>query len=164
MMFSIRSFRAAATVLALTSLAACSSKKDDATPAATTTPAGVTWTVDGTNVTAANIQKSTSGNNFEFAGSLTTSTTNSSGVDITVPKTVGTYAIPGSGATAIQALYLLVTPTTSPAVYYATSGSVTVTSVTATNIVGTFTFTGSDTFTGTTLTKTITNGKFNVAF
>lgn len=149
--------------MALATMAACSSKKDDATPAATT-PAGVTWTVDGTNMTATNIQKSTSGNNFEFAGTITTSTTNSSGVDITVPKTVGTYAIPGSGATAIQALYLLVTPTTTPAVYNATGGSVTVSSVTATNIVGTFTFTGTDTFTGTTLTKTITNGKFNLAF
>lgn len=162
MTLSFPLLRTATTVLALTSLAACSSKKDDATPA--TTPTGVSWTVDGNNVTAANIQKTTSGNNFEFAGSYTTSTTNSSGVDITVPKVVGTYAIPGSGATAIQALYLLVTPNTSPAVYYATSGTVTVTSVTATNIVGTFTFSGTDTFTGTPLTKSITNGKFNVTF
>lgn len=164
MLFSFRSLRAATTVLALTTLAACS-KKGDATPATpATTPAGVSWTVDGNNVTAANIQKTSTGNNFEFAGTLTTSTTNSSGVDITVPKAVGTYAIPGSGATAIQALYLLVTPATSPAVYYANSGSVTVTSVSATNIVGTFTFTGTDTFTGTTLSKTITNGKFNINF
>ena len=101
MLFPFRTLHLATAALALTALAACS-KKDDTPPA--TTPAGVSWTVDGNNVTAANIQKSSTGNNFEFAGTLTTSTTNSSGVDITVPKTVGTYAIPGSGATAIPAL------------------------------------------------------------
>lgn len=162
MMFNL--LRTAATVLALTSLAACSSKKDDPAAAPATTPAGVTWTVDGNNVTATNIQKGPSGSNFEFAGSYTTSSTNSSGVDITLPKVVGTYAVPGTGTNAIIAAYVAITPTTTPAIYLGTSGTVTVTSVTATNIIGTFSFTGTSTFGGTSTTKSITNGQFNVAF
>ena len=51
MMFSFRSFRVAATVLTFSSLAACSSKKDDATPPLPPHQR-VTWTVDGNNVTA----------------------------------------------------------------------------------------------------------------
>jgi hypothetical protein len=163
MSFQLRSLCAVATVLALSSLAGCSSKKDDATPTPNnSSPVGVTWTVDGTSITATSIQKSTTGNNFEFAGSYTVSTTNSKGVDITLPKAVGTYAIPGSGATAVQAIYLAV-GTGAPAAYIATTGTVTVTSLTATNIIGTFSFTGTDSFNGTSTTKSVTNGTFNIA-
>ena len=158
MTLSLRSFRTAATLVAITAFAACSSKKDD--PAAPPAP-GVTWTVDGNNITATNIQRSNSGNNFEFAGSYTTSTSSSVGVDITLPKAVGTYAVPGSGATAVQAIYVAITPG-GAAGYIGTAGTVTVTSVTATNIIGTFSFTGTDSFNGNSTTKTITNGKFNV--
>lgn len=159
---SLRLLRLAAPVVLLTSLGACSSKKND--PAAPTIPAGVSWQVDGTTYTATNLQKVSSGNTFEFAGSITTSTIDSKGVDITFPKAVGTYAIPGTGATAVTAVYVVVGPAASNAAgYVGTGGTITVTSLTASNISGTFSFTGLDSYGGAGATKTISNGTFNIA-
>lgn len=158
----LRLLQLAAPVVLLTSLVACSSKNND--PAAATIPAGVSWTVDGTAYTATNIQKTTTGNTFEFAGSITKSTTDSKGVDITFPKALGTYAIPGTGAAAVTAVYVVVGPTAGAAAgYVGTGGSITVTSLTATNISGTFSFTGVDSFSGSAVTKAVSNGTFNIA-
>lgn len=150
MAFRLRYFRAAATLLALTSLAACS-KKDDATP----DPAGMSWTVDGSNVTASSAVAHTSGaNTVTLAGA----TSDTGGLFLDVPKTAGTYKL---SSTSNESATYIVTPSQgSSQVYDATSGSIIVSSVSATNISGTFTFTG--TLSGGTATKTLTNGRFNV--
>ena len=159
---SLRLLQLAASVVLLTSLAACSSKKND--PVVPTAVPGVSWTVDGATYIAANIQKTSTPSTFEFAGSITRSTTDSKGVDITFPKALGTYAIPGTGASAVQAVYLLVGPTAGTATgYVGTSGTITVSTLTATNISGTFSFTGLDSQGGTGATKAISNGTFNIA-
>jgi hypothetical protein len=153
--------RFAAPVVLLTSLVACSEKS---TPVAPSIPAGVVWTVDVDNYSTLNIQKTSTANTFEFAGSVTRSSTDSKGIDITFPKAVGTYAIPGSGASAVTAIYVVVGPTAGAgAGYVGTSGTLTVTKLTATNITGTFSFTGVDSHGGPGATKTISNGTFNIA-
>jgi hypothetical protein len=145
------SFRAIATALALTALvSSCSDDKNDVTP---TTPAvGVSWTVDGANVTATNVQKTVTATEVTIsaaavAGSAVTSVT------LNVPKTVGTYTIDAnSDAGAIYS--------TSSDAFFSSAGTITVTSVSP-NIIGTYTFTGSSIAT-TGSTKSISNGKFNV--
>lgn len=152
MSFQLRSLRTAATVLAFASLAACSSKKDDATPAPTQ---GMSWTVDGSNVTASSAVGVASGTEVTVAGA----TGNTGGVFLDVPKTVGTYTI--SSTSAAGANYVVTPSSGGSQSYDATSGSIVVTSVSANNIVGTFTFTGAGS--GST-SKTLTNGKFNANF
>lgn len=153
MAFRLLSFRAA-TLLALTTLAACSSKKDDPTPAAPTM--GMSWAVDGGNVTASSAVAKISGNDVTIAGA----TSNSGGVFIDVPKAAGTYTLT---STSNESATYIVTPATGASQSYdSTSGTVIVTSSSATNIAGTFTFTGTST-SGTT-TKTLTNGKFNINY
>jgi hypothetical protein len=148
MQLALRSVRLAATVLAFTALAACS-KKEDATP----TPAGMSWTVDGNSVTATAVAQTT-GTDVTLAGS----TGSTGGIFLDMPKTVGTY--PLSSSSTASASYV-VTPTQGGSQFYdATSGSIVVSTVTATAITGTFTFTGA--LSDGTKTKTLTNGKFNV--
>jgi hypothetical protein len=153
MQLTLRSVRLAATVLAFTALAACS-KKEDATP--TPTPAaaeGMSWTVDGSSVTATAVAQTT-GTDVTLAGS----TGSTGGIFLDMPKTVGTY--PLSSSSTASASYV-VTPTQGGSQFYdATSGSIVVSTVTATAITGTFTFTGA--LSDGTKTKTLTNGKFNV--
>jgi hypothetical protein len=154
MQFTLRSFRLAATVLAFTSLAACS-KKDDASPTPTATE-GISWTVDNNNVTAATAVAQVSGSDVTLTGG----TSSSGGVFLDVPKTVGTYTL--SSTSAASASYVVTPAQGSSQFYDATSGSIVVSTVTATAITGTFTFTGA--LSGGTATKTLTNGKFNVKF
>jgi hypothetical protein len=152
MQFNLCSFRLAATVLAFASLAACS-KKDDATPTPTATE-GMSWTIDGSNVTASSAVSQTMGTDVTLAGA----TNATGGVFLDMPKTVGTYTL--SSSSAANASYA-VTPTQGSTKFYeSTSGSIVVSTVTATAISGTFTFTG--TLSDGTATKTLTNGKFNV--
>ncbi|RZL16126.1 MAG: hypothetical protein EOO62_02175 [Hymenobacter sp.] len=152
MQFYLRSFRLAATVLAFTSLAACS-KKDDATPTPTATE-GMSWTIDGSNVTATTAVAQSSGTDVTLAGS----TGSTGGVFLDMPKTAGTYTL--SSTSAASASYVVTPSQGSSQFYDATSGSIVVSTVTATAISGTFTFTGK--LSGSTATKTLTNGKFNV--
>lgn len=157
MQFTLRSFRLAATVLAFTSLAACS-KKDDASPTPTATE-GMSWTVDNTNVTAATAVAQVSGSDVTLIGG-TGSTGATTGIFLDVPKTVGTYTLSSTSAASVS---YVVTPAQGSSQFYdATSGSIVVSTVSATAITGTFTFTG--TLSGGTGTKTLTNGKFNVKF
>lgn len=161
MVSSLRLRRFAAPVVLLTTLVACS---DNSAPVVPSIPAGVVWTVGTDNYSALNIQKNSTANTFEFAGSVTRSSTDSKGVDITFPKALGTYAIPGSGTSAVTAIYVVVGPTAgTAAAYIGTSGTITVTNLTATNISGTFSFTGADSNGGSGATKTVTNGTFNIA-
>ena len=150
MMLSFRSFRIAATVLAFTSLAACSKDKDE-TPAPADAK-GMSWTVDGSNVTALSTQSTAAGTDVLLGGATATG-----GIFLSLPKTAGTYAL--SSTSDASAIYV-VSSGQSSQTYDSTSGSIVVSSVSATNITGTFTFTG--TLMGGTATKTLTNGKFNV--
>lgn len=153
-MLTLRTFRTAATVLAFSALAACS-KKEEPTPTPTPVTQGMSWTVDGANVTA------TSALGQAFAGSTTLvvagATGNTGGVFLDVPKTVGTYPLT---STSDAGASLLVNGSGSTQSFDSTSGTMVVTSVTANNVVGTFTFTGSN----GTATKTVTNGKFNANY
>ncbi|GAB3849484.1 hypothetical protein GCM10028822_13940 [Hymenobacter terrigena] len=161
MSFQLRSFRAVATVLAFASLAACSSKKDDATPtpAATT---GVTYTVDGGAVTATTAGATVLGNQVVVSGVSGTSTANK-GVLLTLPKATGTYTL---SATSNETASYLASGNSSD-IYDSTSGSIVVstysasTTAGASNIAGTFTFTGKN---SAGATKTVTNGTFNVKY
>ncbi|GAB3722520.1 hypothetical protein GCM10027594_03280 [Hymenobacter agri] len=154
MTLSFRSLRTTAAALALVSLAACS-KKNDATPTPAADTMGMSWTVDGNNVTASTaVSQAVSGNLVTLAGS----TGNTGGIFLDVPKTAGTYTITSSSDASAS---YVVTPSSGSSQFYdATSGTIVVSTVSATSISGTFTFTG--TVSGGTATKAITNGKFNV--
>ncbi|WP_210517652.1 DUF6252 family protein [Hymenobacter terricola] len=153
MMFSFRSLRVATTVMALATLAACS-KKDDATPAPAPNPEGMSWTVDGNNVTATTaVSQAASGTLVTLAGA----TSSTGGVFLDVPKVVGTY--PVTSTSDASASYVVTPSTGSSQFYDATTGTIVVSAVSATSISGTFTFTGAGTGAAT---KTLTNGKFNV--
>lgn len=155
MLLNFPSLRTATAFLALTAMAACSSKKDDATPAAPTL--GMSWTVDGNNVTATTaVGQSASATIETLAGA----TSNAGGVFLDVPKTAGTYTI--TSTSDAGAAYIVTPAQGSSQSYEATSGTIVVTGATTTNLTGTFTFTG--TLSGGTATKTLSNGKFNVNF
>lgn len=150
------SFRAVAAALAMTALfSSCSDDSDDqpATPAV-----GVSWTVDGSNVTASQVQKTVNATDIDITAAAG-SATSASLISLVVPKTVGTYTI---NSTSVADADFTTSTGTTAGFYNATSGTITVTSLTATNIIGTFSFTGTATLSGTG-TKTISNGKFNVA-
>ncbi|MBD2766617.1 hypothetical protein IC235_01765 [Hymenobacter sp. BT664] len=155
MSFSLHSLRVATTVLAFASLSACSKKKDDPAPAPAAPATGVSWTIDGSNVTAAGVLARSVGTGVI----ITASTTSNTSVILGVARRVGTYALPDPTGTGDQAALYSTGPAANQT-YNATAGTITVTSVTATNIVGTFTFTGSN----GTASKTVSNGQFNVNF
>jgi hypothetical protein len=150
----------AATTLVL---AACSSKQDDAKP---TTPVGMSWTVDGMAVSTTTTQSQKSSGTVSIAGTAAGSTAGY--VSLEIPNAVGIYTF--SPTSTASALYSTPAPSTTT-VYYAgastSSGGVTVmgggtivvTSLTATNVTGTFTFTGVN---QSGASKAITDGTFNV--
>lgn len=154
------SFRAVATALALTALISSCSSDDDATPAATT---GVSYTVDGSTVSATTAAASVLGNDIVITGVSGTSTANK-GVLLTIPKRTGTFTLSDT-ATVATASYLA--SGNSSDIYDATSGSIVVSTYTpstttgASNVVGTYTFTGTN---SAGASKTVTNGKFNVKY
>ena len=155
-------FRFAAATSLLASLATCTtSKKDD--PVATP-PAGINWTVDGSNLSTTTVQSQKFTSTISVAGSIRANA-NPTYLSLEFPNAVGTYTFsPTSNASASYTVSAV-----SPEVYYAgasASGTVTgagtivVTALSATNVTGTFTFTGIDTNTGA--AKSIRNGTFNV--
>jgi hypothetical protein len=151
---------------ALVALGACSSdKKDDPTPTTPTTPTnGFTWTADGTNYASTTVVKSVAGGAMALLGQYKASNNDTYNVTINVPATAGTYPVGSNGTNGTLASYSTTIGGTTTA-YNATgsygSGSVVVSSVTATEIVGTFTFTG-EAFAPAGATKAVTNGKFNI--
>ena len=157
MAFRLRYLRTYATLLALTSLAACSSKHD---PKPVADPMGMSWTVDGNNVTATQTDKTVTTSDLKLDGGAG-SASGGSAISLMIPKKAGTYDLASSTNDA-SAVYA-VTSSTNGTGYLATTGTITVTALTATNVTGTFTFTGADISGSTTTTKTITNGKFNIA-
>ncbi|GAA4364585.1 hypothetical protein GCM10023185_34220 [Hymenobacter saemangeumensis] len=126
------------------------------------------WTVDGSNVTATSTRREITGNTVEIVGAFTTSRTRSTGVDIKgLPLAVGTYRIiaPTGAANELFAAYVDVDlNSTSSNGYFSTSGTVTVSSVSSSNISGTFSYVAEDRSSGSTAPpKAITNGRFNMA-
>ncbi|MDO7877483.1 hypothetical protein Q5H93_22280 [Hymenobacter sp. ASUV-10] len=155
MTFSTPFGRKAIALLAFAALTACSDDSDGDLVA----PAkGMSWTVDGTATTANSYQPNVSGTDVILTGSAISSAAFSS-VTLTLPLQTGTYNLATVGSD-VKAVYVAGTGNTNGTAYYATSGTATVTSATATSYMGTFSFSGTDA--NGTASKTISSGKFNV--
>jgi len=131
-------------------LAACS-KKDNPTP-----NPGISWTVDGSDMKVSAIATPVPATIIQLTGyrsvTTSTSTTSAATISLTMPKRIGTYALSNNNGTA-SASY-----GDSGALYLDTTGTITVSNVTATSITSTFSFTGANPFSSANNTKTITNG------
>lgn len=163
---SVPFLRAALGVAALALATACSSSSsNNPTPS---TPKGMSWAINGTAVSTTQTQvdlqpSSVPSGYIEVVGAYNTATA-STGVDLVMPKAVGTYAVTDSIQNGPKAAYVVValTSTGSSSGMFGRVGTITVTSLTATEIVGTFTFSGQSSGTGASVQQAITNGKFNV--
>lgn len=162
MLFSLPSFRAATTILGLTILAGCSSKKEDAPP---TTPVGMSWTVDGGTVSTTTVDSDNGPASISVTGIVPASVSLAS-LSLGFPDAVGTYTIDSTASASASASYNVVGGNAAGSYYAGASvsgtvtgaGTIVVTALTATTVTGTFTFTGIG---PAGATKTITNGKFN---
>jgi hypothetical protein len=148
-------------------LSACDKKKNVADPAAPILY-GMSWTVDGQNVS--NSAGYTIANNMLVLTSVVKASngTDITTVSITVPAATGTYdlgvAVPGKSYTASYQTYLNGVSTTYTAnnISRTGMGTVTVSTLGVEDIIGSFEFTGL-TGTGATATsKALTNGKFSI--
>ena len=147
-----------ATLLLLTGFMACSSnKKDDPTPTT-----GMSWTTDGTTQTTTTLQSQLFQASISVAGTVPGGN-NPPYLSLEFPNAVGTYTF--SPTAAASATYVASTGVA----YFAGAtgsgtvtgaGTIVVTSLTAANVRGTFTFTGINANTGA--AKSISNGTFNV--
>jgi hypothetical protein len=151
---------------ALVALGACSSdKKDDPTPTnpSTNPTNGFSWTADGTNYTSTTAIKSLAGGGMALLGQYKASNGDTYTINLNVPATPGTYPLGSNSPLNIASYDHTIGGTTTSYVAVGTSGtgSVVVTSVTAAEIVGTFSFTG-ETMTTPKTSKAVTNGKFNL--
>ena len=162
--FSVRAAALACVVL----LGACSKKNDDPTP--TTTNTGVSWTADNTNYTSTVTNVSVQGTDMYVTGVSGATGSVNNAISLLVPAATGTYNIVGAPANANYAMSYNTNSSTTSSITYAASsllskgsGTVTVTTYSATEVAGTFTFTG-DNVTGSsgTTTKAVTNGKFSI--
>jgi hypothetical protein len=143
----------------LIALGACSKKSD--TPIPTPVPASnsISWTVDGKDYAGTAGQTINDGTLLLTGGLSGPKSGDTYGVSINVPAAVG-MATYQTYLDKVAAAY------TASNFTGAGSGTVTITSLTPTEVVGTFSFIGSTTFLPIDTTpgtnKTITNGKFNV--
>jgi hypothetical protein len=165
-----RHFRLPALGLLL-ALAACSSdddKKDD--PAPVTPTAGLRWTEGGTTYTATHplfYLVATTGM-VAISGSHIGTDQVTRSVAINVPQAVGTYSLnaPANGTAINLGMYTIAGGSATTGIYSAGgpnqgSGTVTISSISATNVVGTFSFRGDDGKSPAT-SKTISEGQFNL--
>ncbi len=155
----------AAALLLFTALTACSSsKKDDPNPA----PAkGMSWTADGTAQTTTTLQSQKFPSYISVSGTVPAGS-NPTYLALEFPNAVGTYTL--SPTVAASATYVTSNgPSGTSAGYFAGAtsngtvtgaGTIVVTALTATNVQGTFTFTGINAATGS--AKSVSNGTFNV--
>ena len=156
MFWSFNILRSLSIALAINSLVACSKKKtDDPAPAAS-----MSWTVNGARVDAATVQNATltgSGTTplLTLVGSTSTPVT---AVTLTMPKQTGSYTVGANG----QASATYSEGSSGVQLYTGLTGNITVTALTATNVTGTFTFTGSASAGGMAVNRPITAGTFNV--
>lgn len=154
-------FVSALTLITVVSVSSCSKKSDDVTPAQTTTTsqAGFRVKVDGI-VYAPDFSYalfSNPGKDGYYAIYGLDSKT-SDVVAITLPTTAGEGTFPLSNTNAGIITYNKVDYTT----INGGTGTVTITKKTATNVVGTFSFTAYDAT--ATVKRTLTEGSFNVNF
>ena len=153
--------RAVAGPLLLVALASCS--KDGPKPA---DPTGMSWTYYGNNMTATTTDNLVSTTKIELSGAVEAGMVGNSiikvAVGLTIPKSLGTYQL--TATSDASARYILSGGGGLPGqIYKAERGTLTVTTLTATNVKGTFDFTGVVVSNGTTESRTITNGKFDFA-
>ncbi|NVO33171.1 hypothetical protein [Hymenobacter lapidiphilus] len=156
---SLRFYATVAPLCVLLALTACS-KRNDAYPQ----PAVVaSWTIDGQERTSILARAETNFDKVNVYIYQNTMGPNSSGtqvaVSLSMPKSIGTHAI-GTNSQA-QATFIDLGTSTGPngEPYTAESSSVTISTLTATSVSGTFTLTGRG-YLNKQLTKTVTNGKF----
>ncbi|RZK14708.1 MAG: hypothetical protein EOO56_24370 [Hymenobacter sp.] len=156
-------FRHLLVPISLVVLGACAQKKDDATPVVATT--GFSWTADNTNYTSTTATATIQGNNINLDGTMI-SGGDTNGITLSVPAAVGTYNTAGASTAVNYSMFYAIMSNNTPTLYMASnggnigSGTVTITTLSATTVVGTFSFTG-QTISGP-ATKTVTNGKFSV--
>jgi Family of unknown function (DUF6252) len=152
-------------LLALTTLAACSSsKKDEPKPTPTT---GMSWTADGAAQTTATLQSQKFQSSIYVAGTVPNGNSPLY-LSLEFPNAVGTYTF--SPTAVASATYVTNAGSSGPGMaYYAGTtgfgtvtgaGTIVVTALTATNVQGNFTFTGINANTGA--SKSITSGTFSV--
>ncbi|RZK27806.1 MAG: hypothetical protein EOO63_12635 [Hymenobacter sp.] len=158
--------RAVALVSAAFMLVACS-KKDDATPTSAATTYATTWTADGTNYTANNSTAQVNNSMLSIIAQQATSSSNSYSVSIVVPAAAGTYTLSSASPNSIAGYTKTVSGTTTSygaGSAYGGSGTVTVTTYSATEVIGTFSLNLLNATTGGTAGNgaTITNGKFAI--
>lgn len=156
---SLRFYVTAAPLCGLLALTACS-KNNDPYPQP---PVVASWTIDGQEHTSISARAETSFDKVNvyiyqnFAGP------NSSGtqvaVSLSLPKSTGTYTI-GTNSQ-VQASFTDLGTSTGPngEPYTAEAGSISISTLTATSVSGTFTLMGKG-YLNKQLTKTVTNGKF----
>lgn len=156
-----------AALASLVVLSACDKKKNVADPAAPILY-GMSWTVDGQEVS--NSAGYTISNGMLVLTSVVKASngTDITTLSITVPAATGTYdlgvAVPGKSYTAAYQTYLNGVSTTYTANNISRTGlgTVTVSTLGTEDIIGSFEFTG---VTGTSVTatsKVLTNGKFSI--
>jgi hypothetical protein len=150
MTFTQRLFRTAAPIaLLITGLAGCS--RQDPAP---TNQTILTWTVDSRTVSTVFAMQTTDGPDITVEGSIDASQGGAAMV-LRMPKRLGTYTLAPNNWD-VYAAY------SGDGLYRSANGSITVSTLTATVIKGTFTFTGTGN-SNPSLTKTITQGTFSAA-
>ena len=136
-----------------------SCKKSDETTSTPAPAAGMTATVAGASWTASSTIFSDTANTLQITGISGTTQINSKSISLICPKAIGSYTLSGTtfdkganyteGATAYSTILSSIG-----------SGTINITSLSSTNVKGTFSFTGTEF--GGTASKTITNGSFNI--
>lgn len=148
-------------------LGACSKKGDDPTPTPTPTPTttyATTWTADSKNYSDTGAATVNS-NKLTVSATQTVSSSESYTILLNVPAAAGNYNLTasGNGASYVITVGGTTTPYTASPALSGTSGTVTVATFSATEVTGTFSFTASTLpGSGTTGTKTVSNGKFAI--
>jgi hypothetical protein len=153
-------------------LGACSKKNDTPTPTPVATTNSISWTVDGKDYTGTAAQTITDGKLLLTGGLSGPNIGDTYGIILNVPAATGTYDLASSNGTTVYMATYQTYLSKVAAAYTASnfsgagSGTVTITSLTTTEVVGTFSFTGNSNFLPINTThgtnKTITNGKFSV--
>lgn len=143
-------------------LGACSKKSDDpaVTPATTYSSS---WTADGTNYTATTSTTNVSNNILQIA-LIQASGTSSYFTSVTVPAATGTYTL-GNTTSYVAGYTMTVGGTTTSygaGSGFGGSGTITVSTFSATEVIGTFSFVGANASNPGGASKTVTNGKFSI--